>query len=153
MATTIHVSGVPEFDRSVAETVLAVNAAARRIVEKGGLMIASEAKLIFRGRPAGSQRISKKTGRVYFSYKPPYQAQPPRPTNRTGHLSDSIRIQAITSLIDGWMSLTGPSMFYAPYVEYGTSRQREEPFMATAEKRGMVRLEEIARSEWAKAVA
>ena len=152
MASTIHVSGIPEFDRSIMAMVERVNVASRKIVERGGLMIASDAKRSFRQRPSGSQRTSAKTGKIYFSFKPPFQAQPPRPTNRTGHLSDSIRIQGISAIPGGWMSLTGPSMFYAPYVEYGTARMRKEPFMEAAEALNLVKIEELAKVEWTKAV-
>jgi len=153
MASSIHVSGVSELDRALAEQVLKVDVASRAIVEKGGLMIASEAKKGFRPRPSGSQRVSKKTGRIYYSFQPPYQATPPIPTNRTGNTSASIKIQRISPIPGGWMSMTGPSTPYSPYVEYGTSHQQKEPFMETALDKRLIELRTLADEEYAKALA
>ena len=153
MASGIHVSGISELDRALAEQVLKVDVASRQIVEKGGLMIASEAKKGFRPRPSGSQRVSQKTGRIYYSFAPPFQATPPIPTNRTGNTSASIKIQRISPVSGGWMSMTGPSTFYSPYVEYGTSHQQEEPFMETALDKRLIELRALADEEYAKALA
>lgn len=151
MESTIHISGIPKFDESILGLREKVNSASRRIVERGGVMIASDAKKQFRTRPSGSQRTSK-TGKLYFSFKPPYQATPPRPTNRTGNLSRSIKIQAVTPIEGGWMSATGPSMMYAPFVEYGTSRMKPEPFMSTSVHRLTSELSTLATEIWAEAV-
>jgi HK97 gp10 family phage protein len=153
MASTIHVSGLGKFDSAIAEQVLKVDAASRIIVEKGGLMIASEAKKGFRPRPSGSQRVSKKTGRIYYSFAPPFQATPPIPTNRTGNTSASIKIQRISPVPGGWMSMTGPSTPYSPFVEYGTSHQQKEPFMETATDKSRIEIQALADEEYAKALA
>lgn len=152
MASGIHVYGIAKFDSAIAEQVLKVDAASRQIVEKGGLIIASEAKKGFRPRPSGSQRVSKKTGRIYYSFAPPFQATPPIPTNRTGNTSASIKIQRISPVPGGWMSMTGPSTPYAPFVEYGTSHQQKEPFMETALDKRLIELRALADEEYAKAL-
>lgn len=152
MSITTHLSGVPEFDKAIVGLTLKVDEASRRIVELGGLKIASDAKRLFLTRPSGSQRKSK-AGRIYFSFKPPYQAQPPAPTNRSGALSRSIKIQRISPIKGGWKSETGPDRFYAEYVEYGTSKMQKEPFIGKALDDGTEGLTEIARIEWEKVMA
>ncbi len=149
MSSGIRLSGIPKFDESILELKVKVDEASRRIVERGGLMIASDAKRLFLTRPSGSQRTSKK-GKIYYSYKPPYQAQPPHPTNRSGALSRSIKIQSVEKVEGGWKSSTGPSMMYAPYVEYGTTKMRPEPYIGKSLNDGMGKLAELARLEWEK---
>lgn len=145
----VIISGVPEFDSAIEGLKLKVDAASRRIVERGGVLLASDAKRSFLTRPSGSQRTSKR-GRTYYSFKPPYQAQPPKATNRSGHLSRSIKVQVVSKVFGGWMSGTGPSMMYAPYVEYGTSKMRAEPFMGSTLDKSMGKLQAIAEDEWMK---
>jgi HK97 gp10 family phage protein len=152
MSSGIRLSGIPKFDESILELKVKVDEASRRIVERGGLMIAFDAKRLFLPRPSGSQRTSKK-GKIYYSYKPPYQAQPPHPTNRSGALSRSIKVQRTEKVLGGWMSTTGPSMPYAAYVEYGTSKMKAEPYIDKSLLDAYGKLTELARIEWEKALS
>lgn len=123
--------------------------AAERIVRKGSVIIANNAKREFRARPLGSQRTSKRTGRVYYAGAPLYPAQSERPTNRTGNLSASIGTRDVIRTGYGrWESLTGPSLRYAPYVEYGTSSSRPFPYMTPGFEKSKAALEELAAREW-----
>ncbi len=155
MSSGIRLHGVPKFDETIAELNAKVDEASRRIVERGGLVVASEAKRLFLARPSGSQRTSKRTGHIYYSFKPPFQAQPPDPTNRSGALSRSIRVRKTEKVFGGWMSTTGPSpnWNYASYVEYGTSKMRPEPYMDRALQNSESALLEMSRVEWEAAVA
>jgi len=152
MASSIHISGIPKFDDSILEMKVKMDEANRKIVEDGGLLIASDAKRHFLTRPSGSQRTSKKSGKTYWSYKPPYQAQPPDPTNRSGALSRSIKVRKVVKVEGGWMSMTGPSRKYAPYVEYGTSKMQKEPFIKYSLDKNTGKLQELAAAEWEKAM-
>ena len=122
--------------------------AGERIVTKGSLLLEAAAKKEFLPRPLGSQRISK-NGRVYYAGAPDYPASPPHPTQRTGNLQSSIGMRYIKRLGYGrWESGTGPKMLYGQYVEYGTSRSREFPFMKPALEKSWLKLQEIANREW-----
>lgn len=151
--SVIHISGIPEFDRHNAELVARVDAASRAIVERGALTVASEAKRTFRPRPGG-QRTSQRTGRIYYSYAPPYQAIPPTPTSRSGNLQASIgRIGAATPTSGGWMATTGTKVSYAPFVEFGTRFMRPEPFMEQGLEKSRTTLATLAETLWAEALA
>jgi HK97 gp10 family phage protein len=106
-----------------------INRALEQVVTKGGVIISNAAKRTFRGRPVGSQHTSKRTGRVYYTGK----GDPPRPTNRSGNLSASIKVRDVRQIEPGvWQSKTYPTMKYAGYVEYGTSRAQAYPYMRPA---------------------
>ena len=125
-----------------------MDTAARNIVQKGGLVIERKAKEGFNPRPSGSQRTSK-SGRTYYQGAPKYPATPPKPTQRTGNLRNSTRFQGIKQMgIGRWMSQTGPTVQYAPFVEYGTSHAREFPYMRTAVKDSNEEINRIAQEEW-----
>ena len=83
MGIEAHVEGIDEVIKNFESIVARADKAAQRIVEKGSVTVASNAKREFRARPLGSQRRSK-TGKVYYDTKPPYQPRLPQPTNRTG---------------------------------------------------------------------
>ena len=122
--------------------------AGERIVTRGSLIIEEAAKKEFRPRPLGSRRVSR-NGRVYYVGAPDYPAEPPRPTSRTGNLQSSIGTRYVKKLGYGrWESGTGPNMKYGPYVEYGTSRSREFPFMAPALEKTREKLHALAEKEW-----
>ena len=144
----IIISGVSEFDKALRLDIAKSDLAARNIVTKGALIIERKAKEEFRARPSGSQRTSK-TGRTYYQGAPKYPATPPNPTQRSGNLRNSIRMQSVTSLGSGrWQSDTGPSVKYAGYVEYGTSRSREFPYMTPGVKNSNEEINRIAQEEW-----
>lgn len=127
------------------------SAAAERIVRQGSVIISNNAKREFRARPLGSQRTSQRTGRRYYLGAPLYPAEPTRPTNRTGNLSASIGTRDVIHRGYGrWESLTGPNLYYAPYVEYGTTRSRPFPYMKPALEKSRVALQELAAREWKK---
>lgn len=157
MATTVEtrviVKGVNEFSSALEGSVAAALIAARRIVERGALLIASEAKKNFRPRPGG-QMTSQKSGKIYYSYAPPFQAVPPQPTSRSGALQTSLnQLGAATPIPGGWMATTGTKLSYAPYVEYGTGFMQKEPFLEKAVKDSELKIRAIADEEWAKAVS
>ena len=144
----IIISGISDFDKALRFDIAKADAAARNIVTKGALVIERKAKEEFRARPSGSQRVSK-SGRVYYQGAPKYPATPPKPTQRSGNLRNSIRTQSVTSLGSGrWQSDTGPSVKYAGSVEYGTSRSREFPYMTPGVKNSNEEINRIAQEEW-----
>ena len=144
----IIISGISEFDKALNFDIDKADTAARNIVVKGALIIERKAKEQFRARPSGSQRTSK-SGRVYYQGAPKYPATPPRPTQRSGNLRNSIKTQQVISLGAGrWQSDTGPSVKYAGFVEYGTSRSREFPYMTPGVKNSNEEINTIAQEEW-----
>ena len=148
MASEIIISGINEFENEMKRNILRMDTAARNIVQKGGLVIERKAKEGFNPRPSGSQRTSK-SGRTYYQGAPKYPATPPKPTQRTGNLRNSTRFQGIKQMgIGRWMSQTGPTVQYAPFVEYGTSHAREFPYMRTAVKYSNEEINRIAQEEW-----
>ena len=148
MASEIIISGINEFENEMKRNILRMDTAARNIVQKGGFVIERKAKEGFNPRPSGSQRTSK-SGRTYYQGAPKYPATPPKPTQRTGNLRNSTRFQGIKQMgIGRWMSQTGPTVQYAPFVEYGTSHAREFPYMRTAVKDSNEEINRIAQEEW-----
>lgn len=148
MASKIILVGYREFELSMLKLNAKSDVAARNIVTKGALVIERKAKEVFNPRPSGSQRTSK-SGRTYYQGAPQYPATPPKPTQRSGNLRNSIRMQAVTSLGAGrWQSDTGPSVKYAGYVEYGTSRSREFPYMKPGIKSSASEIYKLAQEEW-----
>lgn len=145
----IYLNGVSEFEDAMKSAPDLVDKAARNIVEKGGLIIASEAKRQFRPRPGG-QRTSKKTGRIYYSFASPYNAVPPTPTSRSGHLQASLNLISVSPVRGGWMSLSGTKVPYAGFVEYGTSHMAKEPYLETSLKDSESKIQRLAEEEWAK---
>ena len=144
----IIISGINEFENEMKRNILRMDTAARNIVQKGGFVIERKAKEGFNPRPSGSQRTSK-SGRTYYQGAPKYPATPPKPTQRTGNLRNSTRFQGIKQMgIGRWMSQTGPTVQYAPFVEYGTSHAREFPYMRTAVKDSNEEINRIAQEEW-----
>ena len=149
----VVVTGIPRFDESIAGLKVKVNAASRRIVERGGVLLASSAKRQFRGRPGG-QRTSRTTGHIWYMFTPPYQAIPPKPTSRSGHLQSSINVLSVTALgSTGWMSTTGSRLNYAGYVEFGTRFMAKEPYLQAAADQTADQIQAIADDEYAKAMA
>ena len=148
---TIHVS-TDAFFRATQEQKIAVDAASFRIVRDGALLIASDAKRHFRPRPGG-QRVSKKSGRTYYVYTPPFQAIPPQPTSRSDGLQTSIgKVSSVTKISGGWMSIIGTKLSYAGYVEYGTRFMQPEPFMEYAATKNQEKIQLGAAEEWSKAM-
>lgn len=131
----------------------AVERAAHSIVQKGAFVIQAEARQGFRGRPAGSQRTSKKTGRIWYDQRGANAPQPPIPTQRSGNLRNSIKPQTVRRIGPGaWMSSTGPTMIYGRRVELGGGPARAFPYMEPAVKRATPELQRIYREEWARAL-
>ena len=144
----VIISGINEFDNGLKRSMAKADIAARNIVTKGALVIERKAKEGFNPRPSGSQRTSK-SGRTYYQGAPKYPATPPKPTQRSGNLRNSIKTQQVTSLGAGrWQSDTGPSVKYAGFVEYGTSRSREFPYMTPGIKSSYEEIISIAQEEW-----
>ena len=144
----VIISGINEFDNGLKLSMAKADIAARNIVTKGALVIERKAKEGFNPRPSGSQRTSK-SGRTYYQGAPKYPATPPKPTQRSGNLRNSIKTQQVTSLGAGrWQSDTGPSVKYAGFVEYGTSRSREFPYMTPGIKSSYEEINRIAQEEW-----
>ena len=153
MATGVVVSGIREFNGALTMSVDRALLAARHIVEQGAVIVASEAKRTFRPRPGG-QHTSQRTGRIYYDFRPPFEAIPPTPTSRSGNLQASLgRVGAVTPIRGGWMALTGTRLEYAPFVEFGTSRMAKEPFLEQGLERSRSQIEALAQAEWEAAVA
>ena len=150
--TGVILHGESEFRDALTVHVEAVGVAGRNFVEKGSLLILSEAKKTFRPRPGG-QRVSKKTGKTYYSFVPPYQAVPPQPTSRSGALQSSLgKIRKISKTPGGWSAVFGTDLEHANYVEYGTRYMQKEPFMATGIDHSKGKLTSILEAEMAKVV-
>jgi HK97 gp10 family phage protein len=138
-----------------------VEVVGRKIVERGGLLIATKARENFRPYPGGktvsknkpwNPRFQSHIGRVYYSFAPPFQAAPPLVTRRSGLLQTSIKVQSVLKTLGGWASFTGTTTKYAPYVEYGTGRMKKEPFMEQALTDSIPEIMDLANEEWAKAM-
>lgn len=152
MGSAVIITGRREFDAALGQMDARALIAAKAIVDRGLVVIASEAKRTFRPRPGG-QRTAK-SGRIYYSFAPPFQAIPPQATSRSGNLQSSIgTVSGSAAISGGWSGFTGTEVKYAAYVEYGTSRMRAEPFMEQGLERSRGALQAIAETEWAKAVA
>jgi len=135
--------GMNEWQERLEKMRVLAQTGAEKFVREGGLIIASNAKRDFLGRPIGSEMKTKK-GRVYYAGAPKYPAKPPQPTNRTGNLSASINLQMVRRTVGGAESLTGTYVKYAPYVNYGTSRSNKFPFMESGLEKSMPALRKLA---------
>jgi HK97 gp10 family phage protein len=149
----VKVKGLDDFTRAIHAQAEKLDRASESIVKKGAAIVGSEAKKEFRPRPLGSTRTSK-TGRVYYSSKPPFQPRPTAPTSRTGNLRNSIHMIEAKRIGPGkWMSSTGPTMMYGAMVENGTTRSRAFPYMEPGLKKSAPQLESLYSAEWRKALA
>ena len=156
-----YVTGIDDVDDALEGMEDRVLAAARSIVEDSALLVATEAKSNgFRSYPGGRTVSTHKPwnpafkshiGRVYYSFAPPFQAAPPKPTRRSGLLQASINLLTVTRTGTGWMSTAGTPLKYANYVEYGTSRMAKEPFMEDALERSLDKVNAIASAAWDEA--
>jgi hypothetical protein len=151
----IIVSGVNEFDEAIEGIKDRLREAAKSIVSKGALIIADSAKEQYRARPAGSQRTSKITGKVYYDGSPPFQAVPPNPTIRSSNTRNSIRPLIIAPVgTDAWMSSTGTKIYYEGFPELGTRFIRVPfPAIRMGLENAEDRLVELAEAEWEEAMA
>lgn len=125
------------------------NVAARRIVERGAVTVASNAKREFRARPLGSVRTSQKTGKKWYDSRPPFEPRLPSPTNRSGNLRDGIKMLSIAPVgVGRWMSTVGPTAMYGARVESLGYR-----YMKPGLDKSMVELARIYEQEMARATA
>jgi len=150
----VLISGVSDFDSALMRDAAKTDAASRSIVVRGSEIIDRHAKELWRPRPSGSQRTSKKSGRTYYDGSPPYQAVRPYPTLRTGNTRDSIGMHVGPKQLGPgrWMSGTGPTTPYAPYLEFGTSHINPPfAFMGPGVKKSELEIQSLAQEEWAKA--
>lgn len=150
----IRVTGVKEFDTGLEALKDRLREAAENIVSKGALIIADAAKDLYRPRPAGSQRTSHLSGRIYFNGAPPYQAVPPNPTIRSGATRNSIRPLKISPIgTDTWMSTTGATTSYEGYPELGTRFIRIPfPVIKNGLMKSLKDIGELAEEEYAAAI-
>jgi len=148
----IIVKGVTGVNEGLLRIVANVDRANERIVRKGGTVIARNAKKEFKPRPLGSMRTSK-SGKVYYTSKPPYAPKFPTPTSRSGNLRDSITTETRRVGPGIWMSTTGPTMIYGRRVELGGGKNRAFPYLAPGFKKSKEELEVIYKKEWAEALA
>ena len=127
--------------------------AARRIVEKGSVTIASNAKREFRARPLGSLRTSK-DGKKYYDSRPPFEPRKPQPTNRSGNLRDSIKMTSSERLGFGkWQSTTGPTAESAKGYAYGARVEKlGYLYMRTGFEKSQGELRRIYEKEWGEAL-
>jgi hypothetical protein len=148
----IIVKGVTGVNEGLLRIVANVDRANERIVRKGGTVIARNAKKEFLPRRLESMRTSK-SGRVYYTSKPPFAPKFPTPTNRSGNLRDSITTETRRVGPGVWMSTTGPTMIYGRRVELGGGKNRAFPYLAPGFKKSKEELEVIYKKEWAEALA
>jgi hypothetical protein len=149
----IKVKGLDTFARAIHAQADRIDKASENIVKKGAAIVGSEAKRGFKPRPIGSVRTSK-TGKIYYSSKPPFQARPISPTSRSGHLRDSIHMVEVKRVGPGrWVSSTGPTMKYGAMVEKGSSVARAFPYMAPGLNKSLKILELLYKEEWGRALA
>lgn len=153
MGIEVQVKGIDAVLQNFKHIAARADRASQRIVEKGSVTVASNAKREFRARPLGSQRTSK-TGKVYYDTKPPYQPRLPQPTNRTGNLRNSVkRISSTRRGFGIWESETGPTAKSEKGFMYG---ERVEKlgylYMSTGLRKSMLDLQRIYDDEWAKAI-
>ena len=144
----IIIRNVKEFDKGVEEMIARVNRASEVIVRQGGQVVARESKKIFLGSP--TKKGPNGRGKGQQGQKSPSW---PRPTNRTGHLRDSIRVEVKQEGSGRWSSTTGPTTIYGRRVELGGGANRPFPYMEPGFDKALPELKAIYRSEWAKALA
>jgi HK97 gp10 family phage protein len=143
MPFEVVITGVNQFSAGLYKEVAKADIAARNIVTKGAEVIKTEARKQF--RPTQPKTV---------------KAIPTSPTNRTGQLQNSIEMQgsAIPQGKGMWLSKTGPTIYYAGYVEYGTSRMTQSPYPVGYPymKPGLIKSEPaifaIAEEEWRRAL-
>jgi hypothetical protein len=152
----VIIRNVKEFDKSVEEMIARVNRASEIIVRQGGQVVARESKKIFLGSP--TKKGPNGRGKGQQGQKSPSW---PRPTNRTGHLRDSIRVEVKNLGNNAWESTTGPTTIYGRRVELGgTSRTngrtivtRPFPYMEPGFEASKPELRAIYRKVWTEAVS
>ena len=152
----IIIRNVKEFDKGVEEMIARVNRASEVIVRQGGQVVARESKKIFLGSP--TKKGPNGRGKGQQGQKSPSW---PRPTNRTGHLRDSIRVEVRNRGDNAWESTIGPTTIYGRRVELGgTSRTnghtivtRPFPYMEPGFEASKPELRAIYRKIWTEAVS
>ena len=152
----IIIRNVKEFDKGVEEMIARVNRASEVIVRQGGQVVARESKKIFLGSP--TKKGPNGRGKGQQGQKSPSW---PRPTNRTGHLRDSIRVEVRNRGDNAWESTIGPTTIYGRRVELGgTSRTnghtivtRPFPYMEPGFETSKPELRAIYRKVWTEAVS
>jgi HK97 gp10 family phage protein len=158
---TVILEGKNEFLDELQAKKEAASVAAFNIVTKGRLIVGTKARKTFRPFPGG-RKISQNPpwnpafkshiGRAYYVFIPPFQAEPPNPTNRSGHLSKSIIGGPVTKTGEGsWAGSVGTILNYAKYVEFGTKRMTKEPFLETGLRNSAEDLQALAEAEWERA--
>ena len=137
MPIEIIITGTREFSAGLYKDIAKADLAARNIVTKGAEVIKENAKKEFRPQQPKS-----------------VPAVPTRPTERTGNLKGSIQMNGAPRPLSkgAWVSETGPSIKYAQYVEYGTSRSAPYPYMKPGFKKSEKEIEIIAMEEWRSAL-
>ena len=158
MASEIQIimKNTKEFREAIEAKIAIVDAANKSIVSKGGQVIAREAKKVFLGSP--TKKGPNGRGKGQQGQKSPSW---PRPTNRTGHLRDSIRVEVRNRGDNAWESTIGPTTIYGRRVELGgTSRTnghtivtRPFPYMEPGFEASKPELRAIYRKVWTEAVS
>jgi len=154
---SMHVSGVDNVVKYLEAQVARLDSASRKIVEKGGLIIANHAKDEFKG-----------SGTADNNY--------PNPTFRTGNLRNSIKVLDVRrEALGTWSSKTGPTKMYGRRVELGFSgtvsgytakrggttytvgsyqaTSRAFPYLAPGFEKSRGELQELYSYEWRKALS
>jgi len=148
---SVILEGKNEFLEGLEFKKEAASLAARNIVTKGRLIVATKARKTFRPYPGG-KRTAQTSGKTYYVFIPPYQATPPQATNRSGALSKSIVGGPVIQIGETrWAGYVGTSLKYAEYVEFGTIFMTKEPFLQTGLRNSREDLQALAESEWMKA--
>jgi hypothetical protein len=165
-------TGVKEFDAATRGLEERMSEAARRIVVKGGAIVAEHAKREFTElaidkktgavrvmqRGQDGKRAKRSRGEVAGTHYVGAHVEGDRPHNRTSNLSKSIGVHEVKQVGPGrWMSQTGPTAAYGRRIELGfhgvDSRnrkydQRAYPYMEPGFRKSRVELTEMYEREW-----
>ena len=151
--------GIKDFDKAVDAMVERASRVARESVVEGGHLIESWYKRLYRPRQTGSQRRSA-TGRIWYDYRPPFQAQPPYATQRSGNDRNSVRVEVRALGAAAWESKTGPTMIYSRALNLGNDNAfgrgittRAFPMLEMALDASIPELRRMYAERWRAAVA
>jgi len=142
VSARVEIKGTKETIDALNRLGLAFDEAMKRVVEKGTILIANEAKQ---------------------GFNPPddLPARPPRPTQRTGNLRNSINTTKARSLgLGRFAASVGPTVIYGRRVELGYpggagighQKTRAFPYLAPGFNRAKPKLEELYRKELSEVV-
>jgi hypothetical protein len=161
----VVVSNMAQVQSALNKRIALIDRASYVIVEESGKAIRKAAQAKFRGRPLGSVRkkgelgpkyktkgvhVNKKTGAI-TSFAPING----RPTNRTGHLADSIQFETLHVAPGRWGVTVGPTMKYGRAVELGSPKWKtgnKFPYLQPGYEEALPYIQEVYRQTWNRAL-